>query len=288
MFNSTVLDVAIGLIFTFLAVSFAVGAIVEAIASAMHWRSSTLLQGIKNLLNDQSFSGLARSIYNHALVNPLDAGTAESEKALKHLPAYMDPRLFADALVDVAKVTQDSPDKMKSTIDANIKDPQLNSLLKGIVDQTAGDLGKMREQIAAWFNNSMDRVSGSYKRKTQFWSFAIALIMVIALNVSAISVGEALWLQPMLAKSIGPTTNLDPAGTLAVLEKLDFPIGWSDAALKDLQSWNGLQLSAGWLITAVATLFGAPFWFDLLEQFVRLKGSGPSPAEKRSGAGAAS
>ena len=288
MFNSTVLDVAIGLIFTFLAVSLAVGAIVEAIASAMQWRSSTLLQGIKNLLNDQSFSGLARSIYNHALVNPQDAGTAETEKALKHPPAYMDPRLFADALVDVAKVTQDSPDKMKSTIDANIKDPQLNSLMKGIVDQTAGDLGKMREQIAAWFNNSMDRVSGAYKRKTQLWSFVIALIMVIALNVSAFSVGEALWLQPMLAKSIGPTTTLDPAATLKVLQKLDFPIGWSYGALNNLKSRNGLEMSAGWLITAVATLFGAPFWFDLLEQFVRLKGSGPSPAEKRSGAGAAS
>src|SRR5271167_458994 len=194
MFNSTVLDVAIGLVFTFLALSLAVSAIVEALASAMKWRSSTLLQGIKDLLNDPNFTGLARSIYNHALVNPQDSGTAKTEKALKNPPAYMDPRLFADALVDVAKVTQDSPDKMKSTIDANIKDPQLNSLLKGIVDQTAGDLGKMREQIAAWFNNSMDRVSGAYKRKTQLWSFVIALTMVIALNVSAISVGEALWL----------------------------------------------------------------------------------------------
>jgi hypothetical protein len=287
MFNSTVLDVAIGLIFTFLAVSLAVGAIVEAIASAMKWRSSTLLQGIKDLLNDQSFSGLARSIYNHALVNPQDAGTAEDEKALKHPPAYMDPRLFADALVDVAKVTKDSPDNMKSIIDANVKDPQLNILLKGVVDQTAGDLSKMREELAAWFSNSMDRVSGVYKRKTQLWSFAIALIMVVGLNVSAISIGQALWLQPMLVKTIGPTANLDPAGTLSVLENLDFPIGWSYVALKNLESWNGLTMLAGWLITAVATLFGAPFWFDLLQQFVRLKGSGPSPAEKVSGAGAA-
>jgi hypothetical protein len=43
----------------------------------------------------------------------------------------------------------------------------------------------------------------------------------------------------------------------------------------------------GWLITAVATLFGAPFWFDALERVVRLKGSGPSPAEKRAHMGAA-
>jgi len=44
---------------------------------------------------------------------------------------------------------------------------------------------------------------------------------------------------------------------------------------------------AGWLITAFAALFGAPFWFDTLQQFVRLKGSGPSPLEKQNNTGAA-
>jgi hypothetical protein len=288
MLGSTVLDVAIGLIFTFLAISLAVSAIVEAIASAMKWRASTLLQGIKDLLNDPNFDGLARSIYNHALVNPQDSGTAKTEKALRNPPAYMDPRLFADALVDVAKITQDSPDKIKLAIDTNVKDEQLNCLLKGFVDQTAGDLGKMRDNIAAWFDNSMDRVGGVYKRRTQLWSFAIALIVAAALNVSAVGVGEALWLRPMLARTIGPTTGLNPTAALTLLETLGFPIGWSDAAFNNLQTWNGLEMLAGWLITATATLFGAPFWFDMLEQFVRLKGSGPSPAEKRTGAGASS
>jgi hypothetical protein len=91
MFNSTVLDVAIGLIFTFLAISIAVSAIVEMFASAMKWRSSTLLSGIKDLLNDPDFSGLALAIYNHALVNPQDAGTAKNEKEVVNPPAYMEP-----------------------------------------------------------------------------------------------------------------------------------------------------------------------------------------------------
>jgi hypothetical protein len=106
MFNSTVLDVAIGLVFTFLAISLAVSAIVEAVASAMKWRSSTLLSGIKDLLNDPNFSGLALGIYNHALVNPQDDGKAKQEKDLRYAPAYMEPRQFADALIDIAKITQ--------------------------------------------------------------------------------------------------------------------------------------------------------------------------------------
>ena len=75
---------------------------------------------------------------------------------------------------------------------------------------------------------------------------------------------------------------------LPLIGNLGFPIGWSDTAVKDLGSWSGFEMLAGWLITAAATLFGAPFWFDMLEQFVRLKGSGPSPAEKSLGSGASS
>jgi hypothetical protein len=63
-------------------------------------------------------------------------------------------------------------------------------LLKGIVDRTAGDLGKMRDEIAGWFDNGMERIGGGYKRKTQLWSFAIALLIAVALNVSSINVGK--------------------------------------------------------------------------------------------------
>lgn len=42
----------------------------------------------------------------------------------------------------------------------------------------------------------------------------------------------------------------------------------------------------GWLITALASLFGAPFWFDALQQIIRLKGAGPSPSEKGTNAAA--
>jgi hypothetical protein len=50
---------------------------------------------------------------------------------------------------------------------------------------------------------------------------------------------------------------------------------------------SGLDLIVGWLITAVATLFGTPFWFDALQQTISLKGAGPSPAEKKANTGAA-
>lgn len=287
MLNSTVLDVVVGLIFTFLALSLAVSAIVETLASIMTWRSSTLLQGVKDLLNDPNFSGLALNLYNQALISPRDAGTAKTERDLKHPPAYIDPGQFADALIDITKIATDSPDKIKSGIDASVSNKQLNGLLKGIVDRTGGDLAKMRKELAGWFDNAMDRVSGAYKRKTQLWSFVIALILAGAFNVSSPDLGKALWQQPMVTRTIAPRADLTPVQAMGQLKDLNLPIGWNQAKLSGLSSWAVLELLSGWMITALATLFGAPFWFDALQQIVRLKGSGPSPAEKRSDTGAA-
>jgi hypothetical protein len=86
MFNTAVLDVGIGLVFTFLAVSLVSSTVTEALASMLKWRSATLLTGIKNLLNDHAFEGLARSIYNHALVNPRADGKAVTESEIKSPP----------------------------------------------------------------------------------------------------------------------------------------------------------------------------------------------------------
>jgi hypothetical protein len=283
MFDSTVLDVVVGLAFTFLTLSLAVSAIVEAIASIINWRSRTLLQGIKDLLNDPALGGLALAIYNHALIDPCDRGTAQGRQDLKHLPAYIVPRQFADALIDLTKVAataKESPDKLKLTIDANVRDEQINGLLKGIVDRTAGDLTKIRDEIAEWFDNAMDRVGGVYKRKTQLLSFVVALGLTVIFNVSALKVGKAFWKRPMIARTIAPQPNLAAVQAFEQFIDLDIPIGWTQADFKKLRSSFGVQIVLGWLITAVATLFGAPFWFDTLQQIIRLKGTGPSPEEK--------
>jgi hypothetical protein len=290
MLNSMMLDVAVGLVFTFLAISLAVSAIVEAVASIMKWRSGTLLQGVKDLLNDQQFNRLARDLYRHALVNPRDDGTFQTEEALQHPPAYIHPEQFADAFIEIIRIAKPSPAQIKSAI-SNIRDYQLRSLVQGMFDRTAGDLRKMRQELARWFDNAMDRMSGAYKRRTQVWSFGVALIMAAGLNISAIDIGRTLWQEPIVAKAIQPSSNMTPFVALEYLQKLGntgVPIGWTHANARVVfGSPRGIWTGLGWLITAFATLFGAPFWFDALQQIVRLKGTGPSPAEKISGSGAA-
>ena len=200
-------------------------------------------------------------------------------------------------MIDIIGLAVPGQNGMKEAINgttslvSKVKDPQLNQLLNGIVDRAGGDLQKIQQNLASWFDNAMDRVGGAYKRRTQLCGFIIGLIIAASLNVNAINMGKTLWRQPMLVKEIAPQKDLasmDMGKTLKTLEALDLPIGWHREDIKDFTGGGLplLALIAGWLIVAVATLFGAPFWFDALQRIIRIKGSGPSPAEKQSKTGA--
>ncbi len=283
MFSSTVLDVAAGLVFVFLAVSLAASTFTEALASMTRWRARVLLSGMKELLNDPKLNGLALNVYNHALINPRADGTATATDAPAHLPSYIDPNQFADALLDITGITTAATAgaaQVQATISTNIQDPQLRQFLSGAATRAGGALTLIRDDVSHWFDSSMDRVSGVYKRHMQLISFLVAFTIVWLLNIDVVAMTRALWQQPMLTRKIAPIAGQTAANALSELDALRLPIGHPATT-----TWDALLL--GYLITATATLFGAPFWFDTLQQFVRLKGSGPSPDEKRSGAAAA-
>ena len=71
MFNSTILDVIIGLVFCFASVALFVSAVSEFLASLLKLRHKTLLTGIQKLLNDPQGTGLVKALYEHAMINPL-------------------------------------------------------------------------------------------------------------------------------------------------------------------------------------------------------------------------
>jgi hypothetical protein len=203
-------------------------------------------------------------------------------------------------------------------------DPQIQNLLHGIIERSVGDPNKIKAELVAWFDNAMDLVSGYYKRWTQLISFVVALILAGLLNVDAVRVATVLWEQPKLVEQLKiPAATTADTGTAAaggagapasnntgvtpvneandkdMLQAMDttLPIGWQNGRLASTWRWaSTFQLSdasvffialTGWLITALSTLFGARFWFDLLQNFIRLKGTGPSPVEKVEGKGAA-
>lgn len=332
MFGSAVLDVAAGIIFGFLAISLFTSAAVEAINSALNVRVKDLRTGIMALVNDPNFSGLAKQLYAHALINPLGPGAADP---LKHAPAYIDKAQFAEALLDITGLSAATPAaaaqapgvdaaaQLKSRIEAlnaevaKISDPQVRQLLGGIVTRCGGDIGRVKGEVASWFDNGMDRLSGHFKRRTQVMTFIVALITAFVVNLDTIRVGTLLWEQPALAEklkliTVKPTsdpTTVDQAiatgeQAMAAIDGMvqnGLPVGWPPGHFLDIQDrpghWQAFWVASpsiwyrsilGWFITAVAALFGAPFWFDTLQSVIRLKGAGPSPAEKADGRAASS
>ena len=317
MFSSAILDVAIGLIFCFLTVSLVASAVLEALSSVMTWRSKDLRQGIQQMVNDPGFTGLALDLYQHAAINPrgslTGAALAQNGNAvdLARPPAYIASAQFATALMDtlgLSKAGQPTA-ALQASVDAKLQaaNPQIHTLVGGIVQRAGGDLTVIKTELAAWFDNAMDRLSGAYKRKTQLVSFLVALILSTTLNIDSVRVAHELWNHPALAEDLKLPPEVTPpapndgaapvSGTKAgantnaqagermigVLDK-HLPVGWPAevaSPLQDPSRWFAMLF--GWLITAVAALFGAPFWFDTLQSIVRLKGAGPSPAEKVEG-----
>jgi hypothetical protein len=277
MFGSTVLEVTIGLTFCYGTVALIVATIQEALASLFRLRAHTLLDGVKTMLNDPDFTALAQAVYAHPLVNPHGDGGATDQRDLKTKPSYIEPANFAIALVDSIQKVPGNFSNLGPAIEA-IPDPQLRLVLLGLY-RRAGDLQHFQQGIAAWFDNAMERTSGAYKRRQTLISLLISLLLAIMLNIDSIHLFQALWLHPATSQIGGAPGALDQA-TLQALWAL--PIGWTSFP-PVLNGAFALQV-AGWLITASTTMFGAPFWFDLLQRAVQMRGTGSKPDEKRSAA----
>jgi hypothetical protein len=100
MFGSSILEIAIGVIFVYLVLSLICTAINEAIATLRNKRGKSLFEGIKNLLNDPTFTGLAQQVYSHGLVDGMSKG-ASDEKTRNRRPSYLPSKTFSLALLDI-------------------------------------------------------------------------------------------------------------------------------------------------------------------------------------------
>jgi hypothetical protein len=277
MFGSTVLEVAIGLTFCYGMVALIVSSLQEALAAAFSLRANTLLAGVKSMLNDPCFDALARAVYAHPLVNPHADGSAQGERDLRNKPSYIEPAQFAIALVDTLWRTPGDFLQLASAID-NIPDAQLRRAMQGMYGR-ARDLQHFQDMLAGWFDNAMARMSGTYKRRQLLISLLLALLLAILFNIDSIHLFRALWQGPALAAQLHQAGAFAP-GTFdpAMLDALTaLPIGWTQFPPMMNQAF-ALQV-AGWIVTASTALFGAPFWFDLMQRVVHMRASGARPDE---------
>ncbi len=61
------------------------------------------------------------------------------------------------------------------------------------------------------------------------------------------------------------------------LSTLKLPIGWNgeETERRELFDWG--RMIVGWLVTGLAGALGAPFWFNILDRLVSIRGAGAPP-----------
>lgn len=329
MFGSEILDVAIGLSLIYLLLSAMASALREALEAWFKTRSQHLERGIRELLQDPDGSWLARGIYEHPLVaglfkgeySPRPPGLTAGNALFwlfgrSNLPSYIPASNFAAALMDVVARGPVTPEdafnsapppeltvrNLRAVVE-RMGNPYLQRALLVAIDRGERDANKVQANLEAWYNSAMDRVSGWYKRRTQWVLLIIGLGLAIGLNVNTITVAsyllrdntarEALVAQAQaMSRDTGIVRGDYNYNSLhARLDSLDLPIGWEGqksgprlvlrpSTVRNYHGWTHFWLPIfGWLITALAVSLGAPFWFDVLNKFMVIR-STVKPHEK--------
>ena len=186
MSSFPILDVVVGLGFLYLLFALACTALNEVIASAFSRRSRTMRQGIEQLLGDPN---LTAELYRHPSIVSI---STRGRKDL-HGPSYISSERFASALTDL--LTGDEPLNNAQALKAGIDRlaPAPKRQLTVLFDVAKGDADVFRARVAEWFDEGMDRVSGWYKRGVQRQTYAMAILVVLALNLDSVQLINRLW-----------------------------------------------------------------------------------------------
>ncbi len=243
-----IVDVIIGLVFTYFLLSLIASGVQEVAAGIFQWRGTYLTKGINVLLDsapDAAFgwTGIGDFLVGHftwikpptppspnPAYPPPDAST-EQKAALAHqrvvavqshplvrgsptgVPSYVSARNFALALLEALRDGSSLPlfSQAERTIGL-LPDGDLKRALSLFVQNAGGDLDLLRAQIEQWFDDAMDRLSGIYARISQYSMIVLGVALAVSLNVDSVRLARTLWQDPVLRGQLTAAATLDAAG----------------------------------------------------------------------------
>ena len=340
---NSVLDVIIALVFTYFLLALIASGVQEVIAGVFAWRGTYLAKGLDVILDNSSTASFrwvdardflrahftsapgesaAERLAKVVARNPQGAPTPEQavlQRVLgvsthplmrgtpSRLPSYIPARTFSLALLETLRDGSGAPvfAQFEHSV-SGLPEGDLKKTLSMFLRDAGDDVDAFRARLEQWFNDAMDRVSGIYKRLSQYVMIILGVVLALALNVDSLRVARVLWQTPALraamlvdaqrvvdaqslvaARSLvdaqrvvaaapppaAPQVGLSEAAVLAplrVFEAQQIPFGWSVRHC----SW---ATPCGWLLTAGAVALGAPFWFTLLQNLINIRNAGPKP-----------
>ena len=299
------LQVVIGLVFVMLLFSLLASTILEFIAGFLSLRGKQLISAIQSMLGGR----MSQEFVQHPFFRQLSIGSRERAKVGRSeeaLPSYINAGTFSSILLDLLEV--DTTEQLEERIDG-MEEGVLKKLVRFLYRQSGGDILVFKQKVEGWFNEVMDRASGSYKRSSQRWLFCIGLIVAIIFNADALMIYHNLSVSSTLREVVTEaasnyvntnpapqTPNLDSADVNVAREQIDrlvndniavlsspLGLGWTTVTPGEMNGMWWLYRIVGWLTTALSISFGATFWFEILKKLVNVRAAGPVPAPPPAG-----
>jgi hypothetical protein len=309
MINNPALDVAIGLAFIYAIYSLIATVSTEIFSTFLKLRGKNLKIAILRMLDNSSFPENQKENSLKPPENKLENDLSEkflnqpeirflgriTRNGKERCPSYIKPTTFARALLNTLDYTWSENTNLSSLKEKLNPENPTHKLIINMLDEANEDIEKFKELSAQWFNDTMDRASGWYKRKTQLITLITAALIVFPLNLNTIEISRKLGSDKKarveMVEAAGnyiqsySLVNHTNQNNLAKLDSLNnqMQVLLSEAAETGSILEIGLNLKSpsdwfiyifGCLLTVIALSLGAPFWFDLLNRFVKLRNSG--------------
>lgn len=255
--------------------------------------------------NDKVGSYVDTNLLAQVVVGRLFAG---SLGRFSEAPSFQTPQTTGSgSTASPGQVIQDGGSGSKPALSTIV---ELNSNLPaGVVKdmlvahaQAAGtEVSKFTQGISEWFDRTLTVLGESYKKMMQRVSLVVGLVVAASLNIDTLTVTDRLYHDKelrdqavLVAEEVHKNTDgelIEACKKLALNqletsekckpvahvvriamkrgEALNLPIGWTD---KD-SFWEAVfsRRALGWLLTALASSLGAPFWFDFLNTVINIR-----------------
>ncbi len=294
------LEVIIGMMFSYMLLSLLGTTINELISSWRGWRGFYLEEGLKRLLK----SGEDDSIFKQFTDNAFYKQLMQHKTPLRvsRAPEYLSASNFVSILTNTLKSSKESISKVDHLLEGLPKEHSLRKVLEQLKADTPDDLDKYKTRLHQWYDDVISHSSGWYKRHLQFVTIFVGLAIAMSLNADSFEMYAHLTKNTTARQSMSQmvenffvnnpnapvvTTTSDSMTMEEVRTEIrnftnseDFAnmsnvlgFGWE---LKDLSVSPGEWLIRilGWLVTALAISLGAPFWFNALKKAISIKSGG--------------
>lgn len=165
------------------------------------------------------------------------------------------------------------------------------------------EVNQFKKEVETWFDRSMDRASGVYKRNAKGVAILIGISIAILTNTDTFHLLNRLSRDSAIRSAITQSASqrvdfLNDSNARMEIQKLlgdaSVPIGWqninqqldleplntsqgntANAVLRKI--WKVIAMLCGWVVSGLAIAMGAPFWFDILNKVVNVRNAGPKP-----------